>query len=83
MTEHKGICQSRREYVGAEAQADLIPIQGQDSCQDCRRNPLWIAPDKLPSGANVSGMLLSIRKRLWTPYRACELISYTAGVQEG
>ena len=36
-------------------------------------NPLWIAPEKLPSGCNVSGMLLSIRKRLWTPYRACEL----------
>ena len=27
----------------------------------------------LPSGCNVSGKLLSIRKKLWTPYRACEL----------
>ena len=35
-------------------------------------NLLWIAPEKLLSGCNMSGMLLSIRKRLWI-YRACEL----------
>jgi hypothetical protein len=36
-------------------------------------NPLWVPPGKLPSGANVSGMLFSIRKRLWLSTRALDL----------
>jgi hypothetical protein len=36
-------------------------------------NPLWVPPGKLPSGANVSGMFYSIRKRLWLSSRAIDL----------
>lgn len=36
-------------------------------------NPLWVQPAKLPSGANVSGMFYSIRKRLWLTSRAFDL----------
>ena len=43
---------------------------------DCDKstNPFWIASSKLSSGENVFRTLLSIRKRLWTPYQACELV---------
>ena len=44
-------------------------------------NPVWIVPDKLPSGANVSGMLYSIWMRSWIPYGPSALAK--AAIRQG